>query len=94
MRRTRTMTTADIPKVLIRDTRTERIVGEGYYFEYEAYTPYPMYDGDPPPPPPTVRCVVMAEPNDFGLAPNVRILRVTPPHEIVVKPTPAERTKQ
>lgn len=77
------MKLSDIPKVRVVD-KSGRTVCEGYYFEYEAYMPYPMYDGEPPPPPPRVHSVIVAEPTDFGLPPNLQIYRVNLPNRIQV----------
>lgn len=76
------MRLSDIPKVRVVDS-SGRTVCEGYYFEYEAYTPYPIQDGRIEKPP-LVRCVVVIEPTDFGLPPNLQIYRVNLPNRIQV----------
>lgn len=75
------MTTADIPKVRVRDGKG-RVVCEGYYFEYPERT-VGIYDGEPPQIP-TVRGIVTYDQGDWNMANTPCILRVTPPHVIEV----------
>lgn len=76
------LTTADIPKVRVRDNKG-RVICEGYYFEYPEHMGPGIYDGEPPPIP-TVRGVVTYDQGDWNLANTPRILRVTPPHTFEV----------
>jgi hypothetical protein len=76
------LTTADIPKVRVRDNKG-RVVCEGYYFEYPEHMGPGIYDGEPPPIP-TVRGVVTYDQGDWNMANTPRFLRVTLPHTFEV----------
>ena len=85
------MTTADIPKVRVRDAKGRIVIHEGYYFEYPEYMGPGLYSGAPPPPPPTVRGVMTYDQGDWNLPNTPRFLRITPPHtiEVIENPDPS-----
>lgn len=79
------MTTADIPRVRVRDPKTGHVLLEGYYFEFPEWNRCPVvFDGETPQEVPLVRGIVTYNPGDWNMANEIRIVRVTPPHEIEV----------
>jgi len=87
------MTTADIPKVRVRDEKGRIVISEGYYFEYPRYMGPGLYDGEPPPPPPIVRGVMIYDQGDWNMANTPRFFLITPPHTIEVIESPAPATR-
>ena len=71
-----------IPKAKVLDEKGETIY-EGWYFEMTERQGYPIGDCSSEKIP-TLQGVVICEPGDWGLANTARMIRVTPPHRIVL----------
>lgn len=58
---------------------------EGYYFQMPESMGYPIIcEGEKPREIPILHCVVTYTPGDWGMQNTLRVIRVTPPHKIIV----------
>ena len=80
------MTPYDIPKVALLDGKGQER-DEGYFFRYPEHMGPGIYDGAPPKIPDVVGYAT-CDCGDRNLPNAPRFLKVTPPHRLVVKPTP------